>query len=156
MRQWTGALSAEYEAVVEYNSALAGFEFAKGTLLDYDQVTINEGPLPTCVQVRAVEHERDRTRAVVLRERANPVPHPSCSPAAGTSGLPLLPPDGVVSLPALLAGAPATPRDVDFLLRTAAEPPIPSEPLVLPLPVINPQPAVVLPDTRAVLLPPTP
>ena len=47
-RSWADALSEETRAVVDYNTALAGFEYAKGTILDYDKVSINEGPLPRC------------------------------------------------------------------------------------------------------------
>ena len=43
---------------MQYNNALAGFEFAKGTIMQHDNVSIAEGPLPHCAQVRAVEHEQ--------------------------------------------------------------------------------------------------
>lgn len=77
---WANALQAEYEAIVQYNIALAQFEFNKGTILRYDNVTIGEGPLPNPAQVRAVEHERERTHAIILRQRANPILKPSDLP----------------------------------------------------------------------------
>jgi outer membrane protein TolC len=92
-RFWAAALSNEYQAVVDYNNALVGFEFAKGSILNYDNVHIAEGPLPACAQVRAVDYERKRTRALVLRERALPN-------APGTGELPPLGEAPV--LPALL------------------------------------------------------
>ena len=52
-----------------YNSALANWEFAKGTIMAYNNVVISEGALPEAVQVRAVEHERQRSLALTLRER---------------------------------------------------------------------------------------
>jgi outer membrane protein TolC len=69
-QEWTTALTQEYQAIVAYNTALAAFEFAKGTIQKYDGVSISEGPLPQCAQVRAVEHEREVTHAVVAHERA--------------------------------------------------------------------------------------
>jgi hypothetical protein len=69
--RWATALNSEYEAVVTYNNALATLEFAKGTLMEYDQIFLAEGPLPPIADIRAVEHERERTRTSFLRERAN-------------------------------------------------------------------------------------
>jgi outer membrane protein TolC len=71
-RFWADALANEYAAIVTYNNALCGFEYAKGTIMQHDNITIAEGPLPDCAQERAVEHLRQRTAALVLRERANP------------------------------------------------------------------------------------
>ena len=71
------ALNKEYQAIAEYNNTLARLEFAKGTILNHSNVVIAEGPLTPCAQVRAVEHERERTRAFVLREKPDPMAHPS-------------------------------------------------------------------------------
>ncbi len=98
-RNWADALANEYNAIVAYNNALAGFEYAKGTILQHDNVVISEGPLPTCAQVRAVEHERARTAALVLRERAVPVA-PAVSKPEGMF------PGKAPSLPAVLAASP--------------------------------------------------
>jgi outer membrane protein TolC len=67
---------AEYGAIAEYNNSLARFEWSKGTILKYDNVHIAEGQLPQCAQVRAVEHEKERSHAIVLRERPDPLMHP--------------------------------------------------------------------------------
>jgi outer membrane protein TolC len=69
-RLWAQALSDEYQAIVDYNNALALFEFAKGTIQHHDRISIAEGPLPPNAQIRAVEHERQRTNALVVRERS--------------------------------------------------------------------------------------
>jgi outer membrane protein TolC len=103
-QQFATALSQEYQAIANYNSALAIFEFAKGTIQQHDNVTISEGPLPQCAQVRAVEHERERTHALVLRERAQPVRQEPLSVEHGTAGLPDLPAYQAPSVPALMAG----------------------------------------------------
>src|SRR3954452_6865851 len=44
-RFWADALANEYQQIVAYNNALVGFEFAKGTILQHDNVVISEGPL---------------------------------------------------------------------------------------------------------------
>jgi len=72
-RFWAEALANEYQAIVDYNNALVGFEFAKGTIMQHNNVYIAEGQLPSCASVRAVEHEKARTNALVLRERDKPV-----------------------------------------------------------------------------------
>jgi len=77
-RLWAAALSDEYQAIVNYNVALAQFEFAKGTIQHHDRIQIAEGQIPKGAQVSAVEHERQRTRALLLRERTNPlIQHPT-------------------------------------------------------------------------------
>jgi outer membrane protein TolC len=166
-RQWAAALSAEYQAIVDYNNALAKFEFAKGTILEHDNVNIAEGPLPVCAQVRAIEHEKERTTALVLRERAQPVPHPSCSAATGCSGLPHLPNATAPSLPALLSGAPkvpdappSAPETVTQGHRPEAAPPVslaPPSPYSAPtqLPAL-PRPATPAPAATSNAPPPAP
>jgi outer membrane protein TolC len=103
-RVWADALRDEFNAIVQYNNALCTFEFAKGTILTFDNVTIGEGGLPQCVKVRAVEHARERSKALVLRERANPVPCP-CWQSNGKTipGMPDLK-DGPPTLPSLFEG----------------------------------------------------
>jgi outer membrane protein TolC len=71
-RFWAEALATEYQAIVTYNNSIAGWEYAKGTILQHDNVTISEGPIPVAAQKRAVEHLRQRTKALVLRERSAP------------------------------------------------------------------------------------
>jgi outer membrane protein TolC len=63
--------SSYYSAIAAYNTALAGWQFAKGTIMQYDNAMISEGPLPAFAQQRAVDHERERSAAIKLRERAN-------------------------------------------------------------------------------------
>jgi outer membrane protein TolC len=65
----TAAQTAEFQAVASYNTALASFQLAKGTIMQYDNVSISEGALPECAQIRATDHFRERTKAIVLRER---------------------------------------------------------------------------------------
>jgi outer membrane protein TolC len=125
-RFWATALRAEYDAISSYNNCLACFEWAKGTLLQHDNVVITEGPLPQCAQVRATEHERERSKAFALRERANPILAPGCCAEKGDPGLPQLPEDRPASVPAALEGLKATPAPPETLpLPTPGTPPKP-------------------------------
>ena len=114
------ALASEYNFIAQYQIALASWEFAKGTIMQYDNVVIGEGPLPSCVQVRAVEHAEERARALVLRERASPVPYQPICKEDPALKLPALG-DGAPSLPALMEKAPPLPRD-----KSGAVLPLPS------------------------------
>ena len=97
-RDLATAIAAEFQAIAEYNSALAAFEFAKGTIQRYNNVSINEGPLPPWVQKKATDHIRERTEAALkLRERE----YPTAAPAGAIGGLPVGPPTGTPSLPDL-------------------------------------------------------
>jgi hypothetical protein len=64
--------------------------------MERDNVSIGDGPLPQCAQVRAVEHERQRTQALVLVER-----NTCANPSSQGSELPHLPVD-VAPVPSLL------------------------------------------------------
>jgi outer membrane protein TolC len=73
------AIANEFRAVADYNSALARIEFAKGTIQRYNNITVTEGPLPSFVQKKAVDHYRERQAGLKLRE------HPA--DVTGTGGL---------------------------------------------------------------------
>jgi outer membrane protein TolC len=87
------ALQQEYDAIANYNIAIAGFQYAKGTIMAYNNVVIADGPLPHCTLTRAREHERQRSEGIVARERAT-IP----------TG------DGPHPLPTLLEHQPPTPE----------------------------------------------
>ena len=42
-RFWADALASEFQAIVTYNNAIAGFEYGKGTILQHNNVHIAEG-----------------------------------------------------------------------------------------------------------------
>jgi outer membrane protein TolC len=102
LRQWSTALDQEYTEVTAYNNALAAFQFAKGTILQHDNVVISDGPLPCCAQVRAVEHERQRSLALVKRERAAPDSLQCCGGGKDCPCVPNLPADKAPTIPSLL------------------------------------------------------
>jgi outer membrane protein TolC len=121
-RFWSEALAQEYQSIVQYNNALAGFEYAKGTIQHHDNVYIAEGSLPQCASVRAVDHQKQRTAAIVLRERANPTPiSPNAGPIAARDGkAPALP--SVMAAQPPLKDAPPLPATMDALKSPAPAP----------------------------------
>jgi outer membrane protein TolC len=62
------AIAAEFQAVADYNSALARIEFAKGSIQRYNNITVADGPLPAFVSERAADHYRARQAGLKLRE----------------------------------------------------------------------------------------
>jgi outer membrane protein TolC len=75
-RRYAAAQVKEFDAIAQYNMTLARLEFAKGTILQYNNVHISEGALPQCVQARAVEVEKERSKSIVLRERPDSLSRP--------------------------------------------------------------------------------
>jgi outer membrane protein TolC len=109
-RVWADALRDEFAAIVQYNNTIITYEFAKGTILQHDNVVIAEGLLPHCAQVRAVDHERERSKALALIERAKPVMPPLCNQDGHSYvGLPQLPEFTAPSIPAIQEGQSTLP-----------------------------------------------
>ena len=110
IQNWSNSAANLYTAIVQYNNALASLAFARGSIRERDSVFTGDGPLPPCAQVRAVEHERQRTAALVLHERA------LCFDQAGASTrtdvLPMrrLDMDTAKMLPALFESRPPVPE----------------------------------------------
>jgi len=96
--QFAQALANEYSAIANYNMSLAAWQYAKGTILQYDNVRISDGPLPNCALVRAREHYKQQGDGFIARERAT----------LPTSDKP-------PTLPSLLEHAPATNVDPGVL-----------------------------------------
>jgi hypothetical protein len=67
-RFWSEALATECQAVVTYNNALAGWEYAKGDIRKYAHVRLAEAAPGDSEAVRAVVREHTRTRQHVRRE----------------------------------------------------------------------------------------
>ncbi len=104
LRAWADALSNEFQSIVSYNNALAGFEYGKGTIQQHNNVHIAEGALPNTAFVRAVDHQKQRTAALVLRDRAAPA---EIVPAgATTTGTNLMNSGNAPSLPSAMAARP--------------------------------------------------
>jgi outer membrane protein TolC len=103
-RFWATALGQEAQAITNYNIALANFELAKGTILQHNNITIGEGPLPAAAAVRAVDHLREKNAALVALER--PVPQVPVVPNGPSLVLPQFTPGMAPSLPSLFPGGP--------------------------------------------------
>jgi outer membrane protein TolC len=123
-QNWSNNAVNLYNAITQYNNALATLEFAKGAIMERDSVLISDGPLPQCAMVRAVDHERQRTAALVLHER--PVcktQRPCQAPEKESRIVPHLAVDKPVPLPALLEGRPPVPDMSDDPAATIPIPP---------------------------------
>lgn len=130
-QQLAQAIATETRVVADYNIALAQFEFAKGTIQQYNAVSINEGQLPPWVAKRAKDHIRERTEAAIkLREQ----PLPPGGPAAG--GHPIAQAGSVSSL-------------VHLPLFAEKRDPVPDELPKMPNPV-NPNPPIPAPEPRPI------
>ena len=129
-RDLADSVAVEFQAVADYNSALAAFEFAKGTIQRYNSITMAEGPLPQFVRERAADHERERVNAAIkLRERPATDPSPQSPPhnlgPAGPSG---------VGLPQLM-NMPPPPPDVNPDALPGVRPGVPlPQPMTVPMP----------------------
>jgi hypothetical protein len=111
LQNYSNALSGEFSFIAQYNTAIAQFEFAKGTIMQHDNVQIAEGSLEGCAAVRAVDHEKERGKAIILRERASAVDYATEDSKGTCVGLPVLPKDGAPSIPALIDKAPPLPPE---------------------------------------------
>lgn len=109
------ASRSEAQAIANYNIALAGFHYAKGTLMQYDNVTINDGPLPPTVSERAADHFAAKAASLRLLERPNPIPLPTDEFTA-----PKLP--GQIEKPMAIPIIPEDPKPTDPPAKAPANP----------------------------------
>jgi outer membrane protein TolC len=101
-QQLATAIATEYQLIANYNNALATFEFAKGTIKQYNNVSVGEGPLPPWAQKKAADHIKERTEAALklrewdISERGQATPGTvgglPVGPAVGTGFVNELPP----------------------------------------------------------------
>lgn len=117
------ATAQEVQAVAQYNAALAGLEFAKGTIQRYNNVTISEGPLPPWVEKKAADHFNARDAAIKLREHPTNIGFPRLTDWQPISDMPQIP-DGKV--------APGIPLITDPVMRDGPSP-VPYPPAKSPL-----------------------
>ncbi len=98
LNQLQPALLKQFEAIASYNTTLAFFEYTKGTLLNYDNIAISEGPLPDCVQVQALERLRQATHALPILSHPGPINgkvDPVSQPSVAISDSKSLPPSNL-------------------------------------------------------------
>jgi len=120
-RFFADALAAEYQAIANYQVALASYQFAKGTLMNYNNVAIAEGALPNVVLSRAIEHQEARSKALILRQRA--VPQAEAELERLKLGVIQTHQSAVPDLPTLASDANAQP--LDPLAPRSIAPPVP-------------------------------
>lgn len=137
-RSFSGSIQAEADAIVSYNIAIAGFQFAKGTILDYNSITIGDGPLPAAIAERAADHFAARAAAIKLRERPIvPVHGPEAGKPVALPGVADGPPIPEATIPKEELDAPAglvppiAPKDMP-LVTPPGVPSLPKEALPLP------------------------
>ncbi|MSR53046.1 MAG: hypothetical protein EXS09_07110 [Gemmataceae bacterium] len=129
-QRFSQSIQQESEAIVSYNIAIAGFQLAKGTIMQYNNISISDGPLPAAIAERAADHFAARTASLKLRERPNV---PQGLPEMGT----------VLSLPGVADGpmppeALAIPKDAYAAPGDLNDPKVipptgSKEPIVIPL-----------------------
>lgn len=96
-QSWASAQEQLQRAVCAYNVTLINWERQKGSIMQYDNVTIAEGPLPLGALEQASAAIRKRRQGLVLRRRPaeimpfSELPFP---PAAKTTELPSCPDKG--------------------------------------------------------------
>ena len=90
-RDLAAATAQEFQAIANYNIALAKLEAAKGTIQRYNNVSVADGPLPPHVQKKAADHFRAREVALKVREH----PSDTVAPCVPPDWQPL--PDGAIN-----------------------------------------------------------
>ena len=75
-RYWAEALATEYQAIVTYNNALVGWEYAKGDMMKHAHVRLVEKAPDDSDAVSAVQCEHKRTRQHVRHEAARKADSP--------------------------------------------------------------------------------
>jgi len=138
LRDFSNAISDEFRAIANYNSALAQIEYAKGTIQRYNHVSVSEGPLPAFVQKKASDHFRARAAGLKLRE------HPAELPL---TGLDRYQPTPVDALP--MPGVNAAPQPLPTQLPgPVASPSAPPKPSQMPaMEAAKASPTIALPGT---------
>jgi outer membrane protein TolC len=101
-RDLANATGTEFQAIAQYNTALAGVEFAKGTTQRYNNVLVSDGPAPPWVEKKAADHFKGTEAAFKLREHPAELQTPigdrwapltDLPPNAGPVGVPPPPPN---------------------------------------------------------------
>jgi hypothetical protein len=143
------AIQAEADAITNYNIALAGFHLAKGTILNYNNISIGDGPLPQGVQERAADHYAARQVGLKLRDKADT--SEMFKPVDAGTPLP-----GVLTKPGIEPTLMEKPKGTDVIPAPAPTPApdaIPGVPLLKPVSVNPALPQVNSQDKKTYTLP---
>ncbi len=133
-QQLATATAAEYRAIADYNNALAALEHAKGTIQQYNNVSVADGPLPAHVQKKAADHFAATEAALKLREHPAELPFQPLHQyqPLPNSAMPLqLPTTGTVPG---VATPPQTRPWENYQPTAPAPMPLPMNPMTMPPP----------------------
>lgn len=91
-QNWASAFALEQSTIFAYNIAIAKFHLERGTIQEFDHVSISDGPLPLCAEARASAHIKERQKALTLRQRPDDRSCPTAvtAPADGPPAIPTL------------------------------------------------------------------
>jgi outer membrane protein TolC len=135
-QEWIRASTAERSSIFAYNTAIAKFELEKGTIQQFDSVSISDAPLPACVQGRASAHINERQRALVLREVSH-CAHAALDGCNGSCAATQAAPPTIARLPveqSLNAAAGESSAPVSTYLPVANAPPAQERRVILEAP----------------------
>jgi outer membrane protein TolC len=124
-RNFADALRDEHFAIADYQIALVDFERQKGSIMEYNNVQIAQGPVPTCVAERASAHFRDRARSIHL---FTPGPCDGLAPACAATPCEAVPMPRLreaMPVPQLMQEAEALPAAPSALPRLEPPPTMP-------------------------------
>ena len=133
-QQLATATAAEYRAIADYNNALAALEHSKGTIQQYNNVSVADGPLPAHVQKKAADHFAATEAALKLREHPADLPFQPLHQyqPLQNSAMPLEPsPTGTVPG---VATPPRTRTWENYQPTAPAPMPLPMTPMTMPPP----------------------
>ncbi|HET6575019.1 MAG TPA: TolC family protein [Fimbriiglobus sp.] len=135
-RDLAQATAQEFQAIADYNIALASLEYAKGTIQNYNNVTVADGPLPQHVEKKAADHFRATDAALKLREHPAGLPYGPLSqwqPGTGSAPGALPPPPGTPVPPMpWQPSQPGAPTPVPLQPETPTAPPPGGTPIASP------------------------
>lgn len=147
-RDLADAIAEEFRAIADYNNALAGLEYAKGTIQQYNNVTVAEGPLPPMVQKKAADHFREREAALKVREHPADMPLPALCDWQPTPNIDS-PIDGNLPATPPGSGGPAVPMAQPLYSPGTGVPAPAAPPAPAPTPMPNTAPMPQTPETTA-------
>ena len=126
--RFADAIGKEHQAIANYNVAIAGFQYSKGSILAFNNIQVMDGALPPGVAERAADHFGAKSAAITLRERSNNTTLPTDM-------------ETPAPLPGLVEGSPPPTEMLNLVPGAPVTPVAPAQPTTPnPLPLPNPIP----------------
>ncbi len=128
LNRWSRAVALEAQYKTSYNTSIVALEEAKGTLLAYDNIALNEGPHPRKAYIQARDQQAGHRRFPISQDGPYH-PQPVVGPPNSDSVAPMPTPGATPPGPLPLLPAPAGPL---FPPATPVAPTVPAgEPNIL-------------------------